>query len=182
MPQPNSKVSRYGSTLQRNTSTGLRRAHMSHDTGQTEQTAPVEDEIAGFIGEVRAALRHNDLQQTAQLLTDNASITWFAFTQPELLTILDRVVTKFPNQWAWLHASYRMLTSTSAADIENPEYLATLNAGQHEQQLLFAMLRMANLRQHGQPIEALEQCRQMQQHLGMMEPILDSQRGWALHT
>lgn len=154
---------------------------MSHDTGQTEQTAPVEDEIAGFIGEVRAALRHNDLQQTAQLLTDNASITWFAFTQPELLTILDRVVTKFPNQWAWLHASYRMLTSTSAADIENPEYLATLNAGQHEQ-LLFAMLRMANLRQHGQPIEALEQCRQMQQHLGMMEPILDSQRGWALHT
>src|SRR5699024_9479270 len=67
-------------------------------------------------------------------------------------------------------------------DIENPEYLATLNAGQHEQQLLFAMLRMANLRQHGQPIEALEQCRKMQQHLGMMEPILDSQRGWALHT
>src|SRR5699024_12394658 len=95
---------------------------------------------------------------------------------------LERLVTEFPTQWAWLHACYRMLTSTSLAYIENPEFLATLNPEQNEQRLMFAMLRMANFRKYGRPIEALEQCHHMQQHLGKMEPILDSRRGCALHT
>lgn len=155
---------------------------MSHETGQTEQKILVEDEIAVFAAEVQASLRQDDFQLTTRLLTDNGSIAWFAFTKSQLLAILERLVTEFPTQWAWLHACYRMLTSTSLAYIENPEFLATLNPEQNEQRLMFAMLRMANFRKYGRPIEALEQCHHMQQHLGKMEPILDSRRGWALHT
>src|SRR5690625_2021155 len=117
---------------------------MSHETGQTEQKILVEDEIAVFAAEVQASLRQDDFQLTARLLTDNGSIAWFAFTKSQLLAILERLVTEFPTQWAWLHACYRMLTSTSLAYIENPEFLATLNPEQNEQRLMFAMLRMTH--------------------------------------
>src|SRR5699024_8028500 len=101
------------------------RVHMSHETGQTEQKILVEDEIAVFAAEVQASLRQDDFQLTARLLTDNGSIAWFAFTKSQLLAILERLVSEFPTQWAWLHASYRMLTSPSLDYNEHPELLAT---------------------------------------------------------
>ena len=155
---------------------------MSPNFKQLEEPADVGDELSRFVAEAESVISQQGFHEAARFLLGDAAASWFGFAPARLLAVLEEIVATLGNDEPWIQASYRMLTSTSVEQFENPSYLATLKTKNRQERFMLAMLRMSNFRKHGRPAEALEQCHQMQQHLGMMQTMIDSHRGWAFQV
>jgi len=146
------------------------------------QEVHVVDELALLVAKIEDHLRREQYQEAATLFENHSASAWFGFQPTRAVEVLQLLVAQTPAPRPILKAIIGLMTATTAGQFDSHHYLTTINSEDPTQMFLLSMFRMADLRMHGRPAEALEQSEQLKTYLEQMHLREDDPIGLALQA
>ena len=140
------------------------------------------DGLALLVSTIEDHLSQGQYQQAATLFENNSTSAWFGFHPTRAVEVLQLLITNTPAPRPVLESIVRLMTATRVGQFDSHHYVATVDGEDPHQMFLLSMFRMADLRLHGQPVEALEHSELLNVYLKQMNLGDDDPIGLALQA
>lgn len=151
-------------------------------TGSEMESVESECGLARNVEQIEQALSRGDYEEAARLIEADWQAAWFGFNTSRFLEIMTFLVPQLKTPSRLFTLVHRVITSRKQGELFSRDTTAGIALDEPQQMFLVNLLRMANLRMRGRPVEALEQAEELNTQLGLMQPIYDTREGWALQT
>lgn len=146
-----------------------------------ESVAP-ECGLARNVEQIERAIRSVDYQEAARLVEADLQAAWFGFNTGRFLEVITLLAAELKTPSRLLTLLHRVVTAPKQGELFSRETIASIDPDDPQQMVLVNMMRMGDLRLRGRPVEALEQAAELNNQLGLMQPIFDTREGWTLQT
>lgn len=140
------------------------------------------DELAQIATEIEQAVAEERYNDALTILQEDFTGVWFAISPSRTVEILQILSTHATNATPIVAAARQAFVTDQTGTADSPDVLASVDFSNPMELYALTMLRLSDYRLKGRTHEGLEQSFQLEHHLGLMQPLLDSSDGWILHT
>lgn len=153
------------------------------DLMKNGQTAPPSaDELELLADEIEMALAAEDYAAASEAINRDINASWFSMRPSRTIEILKLLASKSPSPSPLLKTALSAFSKDDPGIIDSPSILAGIKTDDPREMFVLSVMRVADFRLKGRTRDALQQSLEMEKHLGMMQPLLDSHHGWTLQT
>lgn len=142
----------------------------------------VKDDLARYAQAIESAVDGKNFQTAAELMEQNWASAWFSLGPVKTSQILHQLPHDVLRSQPVLGALREMLTFSTSEDVDSSVFLTGIDFSDTQQVQLLTLIRAGSYRLTGRITEALDQLKQFDHQLGVMQPLIISPGGSELHV